>query len=193
MILLISSIKALLIAPASCSSAARSPRHLINSNYQLPGLQVVSSAASSNKLPSANGIKFDFLTSDAGAPVNALAASQQSSAFDAVGPQFVIEPPSNVHIPNTSGFSIPCEASGQPAVRINWLKADNSELEPVGKLRKIGSDGSLIFGKFSPAEFRPDVHNAAYKCVAFNSVGRIVSRTVRVKASEFKFSILHIV
>ena len=165
------------------------------------------SSAAANKRPSTNGIKFDFLTSDTGTVglssglasgglssglpnglTNGFAGQQRpsGSAFDSVGPQFVIEPPSNVHIPNTAGYTIQCEASGQPVARINWLKADNSELEPVGKLRKVSSDGSLIFSKFTAAEFRPDVHNAAYKCIASNSVGRIASRTVRVKASECK-------
>ena len=233
--LLISSIKALLITSTSCSSKNRPSFHFTSSNYQFPGLQVVSSAvSSSNKLPaSTNGIKYDFLTSGAsglngvmasaltgsglssglpGGLQNSLSSSlqnglsnghsnglsnglttnqqQRSTSFDSVGPQFVIEPPSNVHIPNTSGASIACEATGQPAVRINWLKADSSELEPVGKLRKVSSDGSLIFSKFSPAEFRPDVHNAAYKCIASNSVGRIASRTVRVKASKCKLLLI---
>ena len=155
-------------------------------------------SSSSSKLSSANSIKFDFLTQDSSG-LNSLANSvsnglqlannlpsglTNSASYDRVGPQFIIEPPSNVHIPNNSGLTIQCQASGQPLVKISWLKSDNTELEPVGKLRKVSADGSLIFSKFSPSEFRPDVHNAAYSCVASNSIGRIVSRTVRVKASK---------
>lgn len=178
----------------------------INSNYQ-PGLQ----GSSPSKLSaSGNNVKYDFLTQDTsnglasvsnslstslsngnsansalnGQSSNSLTSS--SASFDRIGPQFIIEPPTNVYIPNNNGLTIQCQASGQPSVKLSWLKADNSELEPVGKLRKISTDGSLIFSKFSPTEFRPDVHNAAYKCVASNSVGRIVSRTVRVKASKCK-------
>ena len=160
--------------------------------------------SSASKLSSTNNIKYDFLTQDSSglnsvsslgnsltnSLANSLANIQQqstssASAFDRIGPQFVIEPPSNVHIPNNSGLTIQCQASGQPLVKINWLKADNSELESVGKLRKTSTDGSLIFNKFTATEFRPDVHNAAYKCIASNSVGRISSRIVRVKASKY--------
>lgn len=148
---------------------------------------MVSSSSSSNKLSSTN--KFDFLIQDSTGLNSVSSASLQNSltnnqnTADRIGPQFIIEPPSNVHIPNNSGLTIQCVASGT-LVKINWVKSDNSELEPVGKLRKISADGSLIFNKFSPSEFRPDIHNTAYKCIASNSVGRITSRTVRVKASK---------
>lgn len=118
----------------------------MNNNYQFLNLPI-STATSLNHRLSANNAKFDYLTQDNNLNTNSI---PNPSNYDRIGPQFIIEPPSNAYIPNNNGLTIPCQASGQPSVRINWVKSDNSELEPVGKLRKIGSDGSLIFSKFAP-------------------------------------------
>ncbi|EFX83213.1 hypothetical protein DAPPUDRAFT_48415, partial [Daphnia pulex] len=44
------------------------------------------------------------------------------------------------------------------------------------------ANGSLTFHEFRPEHFRPDVHAATYRCSAFNSVGRILSTPVRIRA-----------
>ena len=47
------------------------------------------------------------------------------------------------------------------------------------------ANGSLIFHEFRPEHFRPDVHATTYRCSAINSVGRILSTPVRVRAGKF--------
>lgn len=51
-------------------------------------------------------------------------------------------------------------------------------------MRHILGNGSLLFPAFDAGSFRQDVHWAAYKCVASNSVGSIVSRDMSVKAGN---------
>lgn len=49
-------------------------------------------------------------------------------------------------------------------------------------LMTTSANGSLTFHEFRPEHFRPDVHAATYRCSAFNSVGRILSTPVRIRA-----------
>jgi len=45
-------------------------------------------------------------------------------------------------------------------------------------------NGTLVLLPFPAAAYRQDVHSAAYRCVASNSVGRVLSRDVQVRAGE---------
>jgi len=51
-------------------------------------------------------------------------------------------------------------------------------------LLNVQKNGSLSFLPFRPEHFRPDVHAATYKCVAFNEHGKIVSIPVHVRAGN---------
>lgn len=51
------------------------------------------------------------------------------------------------------------------------------------KIRHILSNGSLYFPPFDVGALRQDIHWEIYKCVASNTIGKIISRDVSVKAS----------
>lgn len=59
-------------------------------------------------------------------------------------------------------------------------------------LMTTSANGSLTFHEFRPEHFRPDVHAATYRCSAFNSVGRILSTPVRIRAGLQKKNIFWI-
>ncbi|CAG9136229.1 unnamed protein product [Plutella xylostella] len=46
------------------------------------------------------------------------------------------------------------------------------------------ANGTLWLGAFSPAQYRADVHAAAYRCRAASSVGTLLSRDMRVDAAH---------
>lgn len=45
-------------------------------------------------------------------------------------------------------------------------------------------NGSLVFLGFPAQDYRQDVHGAAYRCRASNSVGVVLSREMHVTAGE---------
>ena len=50
--------------------------------------------------------------------------------------------------------------------------------------RESLSNGSLLFAPFPARLFRQDVHGGRYRCVVSNSLGTIISRTVRLKPGQ---------
>lgn len=117
-----------------------------------------------------------------------------SKASTSRPPTFAIEPPHRVIFSNSSGAVINCNAVGEPSPKVTWIRADSSPLghnSPIeatlsgSQFRVARSDGSLLFTPFSASDFRPDVHATTYQCVASNSVGTVVSRTVQVRAGKF--------
>ncbi|XP_049955421.1 Down syndrome cell adhesion molecule-like protein Dscam2 [Schistocerca serialis cubense] len=70
--------------------------------------------------------------------------------------------------------------------RISWLASDGSEASAVPGLRQLLDNGTLLLAPFSADQYRPEVHSAAYRCAATNSVGTIVSRRVHVRAAVMK-------
>ncbi|KOX76715.1 Down syndrome cell adhesion molecule-like protein Dscam2 [Melipona quadrifasciata] len=125
---------------------------------------------------------------DPRANVNQSAAAAVRSAgghgFDAHlrGPSFVMEPPSRVEFSNSSGAWLDCTATGSPPPNIDWSTADGHPVNDVPGVRRVLRNGTLVLLPFPAAAFRQDVHSAAYRCVASNSVGRVLSRDVQVRA-----------
>lgn len=117
-----------------------------------------------------------------------MVSSAGGHGFDAHlrGPSFLIEPPSRVEFSNSSGAWLDCAATGNPTPNIDWSTADGLPATDVPGVRRVLRNGTLVLLPFQAAAFRQDVHSAAYRCVASNSVGRVLSRDVQVRASEYK-------
>ncbi|XP_043507613.1 Down syndrome cell adhesion molecule-like protein Dscam2 isoform X4 [Frieseomelitta varia] len=93
-----------------------------------------------------------------------------------------MEPPSRVEFSNSSGAWLDCTATGSPPPNIDWSTADGHPVNDVPGVRRVLRNGTLVLLPFPAAAFRQDVHSAAYRCVASNSVGRVLSRDVQVRA-----------
>lgn len=100
------------------------------------------------------------------------------------GPSFVMEPPSRLDFSNSSGGWLDCSASGTPHPTIDWISMDSTPIGDVSGVRRVLRNGTLVLLPFSAAAYRQDIHNTIYRCVASNSVGRIISRDVQVRAGE---------
>lgn len=98
------------------------------------------------------------------------------------GPTFINEPPSHVDFHNTTGNVISCSAQGTPTPLVFWTSQDGTPLREIPGLRHVRPDGSLVFPPFRAEDYRQDVHDDIYRCVASNSVGIILSREVQVRA-----------
>ncbi|KAF8789149.1 Down syndrome cell adhesion molecule-like [Argiope bruennichi] len=105
----------------------------------------------------------------------------ESSRKDARGPVFRKEPPSRVMFSNSSGIEIGCKADGNPAPRIFWQTKNGTVVKDIPDLMHLKTDGTLVFLPFSKSDYRQDVHDNMYHCLASNSVGTIVSREVYVR------------
>ncbi|XP_025156473.1 Down syndrome cell adhesion molecule-like protein Dscam2 isoform X5 [Harpegnathos saltator] len=114
----------------------------------------------------------------------AVVTSAGGHGFDAHlrGPSFVLEPPSRIEFSNSSGAWLDCTASGSPPPNIDWSTADGHPVNDVSGVRRVLRNGTLVLLPFPAAAYRQDVHSAAYRCVASNSVGRVLSRDVQVRA-----------
>ncbi|XP_055378995.1 cell adhesion molecule Dscam2 isoform X4 [Condylostylus longicornis] len=98
------------------------------------------------------------------------------------GPGFVMEPPSRLEFSNSSGGWLDCSASGSPQPTIDWQSVDGTSIGDIGGIRRVHRNGTLVLMPFSASQYRQDIHNTIYRCVASNSVGRIISRDVQVRA-----------
>lgn len=119
-------------------------------------------------------------------------ASNLSSAPDMVlgfdshlrGPAFVMEPPTRLEFSNSSGGWLDCSASGSPQPTIDWLSVDGTSVGDVSGIRRVLRNGTLVLLPFAAAAYRQDIHSTVYRCVSSNSVGRIISRDVQVRAGK---------
>ncbi|XP_064480158.1 cell adhesion molecule Dscam1-like [Ornithodoros turicata] len=106
-----------------------------------------------------------------------------SAQSEKQGPRFEREPPGLVEFSNSKEGTIPCQASGRPPPTVRWVRAaDGAPVTEVPGIRYLRPDGTLVFPKFAPKDFRPDVHATLYRCVASNVAGVIASRDVRARA-----------
>ncbi|XP_067213968.1 cell adhesion molecule Dscam2 isoform X3 [Linepithema humile] len=114
----------------------------------------------------------------------AVVTSTGGHSFDAHlrGPSFMLEPPSRIEFSNSSGAWLDCTASGSPPPNIDWSTADGHTVNDVSGVRRVLRNGTLVLLPFPAAAYRQDVHSAAYRCVASNSVGKVLSRDVQVRA-----------
>ena len=96
----------------------------------------------------------------------------------------MLEPPSRLEFSNSSGGWLDCSAAGSPAPSVTWLAADGAPASDVVGVRRALSNGTLLLLPFQAAAFRQDVHSTAYRCLAENEAGRVLSRPVQVRAGE---------
>lgn len=84
-----------------------------------------------------------------------------------------------------------CGARGHPTPTIQWVTLGSEGGLPSASvmdlpgLRRMQSDGTLVFEPFRAELYRQDVHNAVYRCTASNRFGVVGSRDVHVRAGEF--------
>lgn len=57
-------------------------------------------------------------------------------------------------------------------------------MNDVSGVRRVLRNGTLVLLPFPAAAYRQDVHSAAYRCVASNTVGKVLSRDVQVRAGK---------
>ncbi|KAG8228355.1 hypothetical protein J437_LFUL006806 [Ladona fulva] len=114
-------------------------------------------------------------------PVN----TSEGTFMENQGPTFIKEPPPRVDFANVTGARIDCSAQGSPPPTIQWVSQEGKPIRRIPDTRETLSNGSLLFLPFHPSTYRQDVHAATYRCVASNSVGRIISRDVRVRADRY--------
>ncbi|RZC33018.1 I-set domain containing protein [Asbolus verrucosus] len=95
-----------------------------------------------------------------------------------------MEPPPRLEFSNSSGGWLDCSASGSPQPSIDWLSVDGTSVGDVSGIRKVLRNGTLFLQPFPAAAYRQDIHSTVYRCVASNTVGRIISRDVQVRAGE---------
>lgn len=108
---------------------------------------------------------------------------------DMLGPQLVSDfPTTSVKFSNATGYVLDCETRGQPPPKTRWYQLTSSgfeqEVSSVERLRTIAPNGSLVFPPFQAIQFRPDVHNVAYRCRVSNVFGLVASPVVHVTASK---------
>ncbi|XP_076361674.1 cell adhesion molecule Dscam1-like isoform X2 [Tachypleus tridentatus] len=106
---------------------------------------------------------------------------QNVDALTREGPTFIVEPPGRVDFANDTGAVVSCSAQGNPPPVITWTKENGEVVTNVPGLRYVRPDGSLVFTQFGADEYKQDIHDAIYRCVASNSIGKVGSVNVRVK------------
>ncbi|GBM56631.1 Down syndrome cell adhesion molecule-like protein Dscam2 [Araneus ventricosus] len=108
----------------------------------------------------------------------------EPSRKDQRGPVFRTEPSSRVEFSNSSGTELRCSADGTPTPRLTWQTREGGNARDVAGLRYARSDGTLVFPPFARNDYRQDVHDSVYQCLAANTVGSIVSREVHVRGGK---------
>lgn len=106
-----------------------------------------------------------------------------ANIFDSEGPQFTSEPSRLNYFTNVQSLILHCTARGSPSPRIQWITQKNGQqVETVIGTREVFPNGSLYFPPFPVSSYRPDVHDQVYVCTASNSVGKVRSRDIHVRA-----------
>lgn len=104
-----------------------------------------------------------------------------------------MEPPSKLEFSNSSGGWLDCSATGSPQPTIDWLSVDGTSVGDVGGVRRVHRNGTLVLLPFPASAYRQDIHSTIYRCVASNSVGRVISRDVQVRAGKYKIVVVVVV
>ena len=100
------------------------------------------------------------------------------------GPRFVKELGTKVTFLNDTGVTLDCVAEGNPSPSVAWTTGSGIPVSGSPNLMIPLGNGSLVFYPFGPASYRPDVHDAVYRCLASNRAGAILSPEVNVKAGK---------
>lgn len=109
--------------------------------------------------------------------------------MDAKGPKIIENLPDNIEFSNDTGVTVQCRTQGNPPPIIKWIHADSSEVSNIHGLRQILPNGSLHFPPFSAKNYRPDIHDSVYKCMAVNPLGTVISNDVWIRAGRRRFHI----
>ncbi|KAG1671033.1 Down syndrome cell adhesion molecule-like protein Dscam2 [Nymphon striatum] len=103
------------------------------------------------------------------------------------GPVFITVPKRKVEFINTVGVKLDCAAHGNPDPKITWLRRNhNQELEEINtipSLLRLLNNGTIELLKFTPNQYRPDIHATVYLCTATNTHGKIVSSQISVRGT----------
>ncbi|XP_054712901.1 cell adhesion molecule Dscam2-like [Uloborus diversus] len=103
------------------------------------------------------------------------------SGSEESGPRFRTEPPFRIEFSNSSGTELRCAASGVPSPRISWQNREGEIARDISGLRYTRSDGTLVFPPFAGEDYRQDVHDTLYQCLAESSMGAIISKETHVR------------
>ncbi|KAL8173409.1 UNVERIFIED_CONTAM: Down syndrome cell adhesion molecule-like protein 1, partial [Gekko kuhli] len=95
---------------------------------------------------------------------------------------FVNDSIQQVTFSSTVGVVIPCPAAGSPSATLRWYLATGDDIYDVPHIRHVHANGTLQLYPFSPSAFNSFIHDNDYFCTAENSVGKIRSPNIRVKA-----------
>ncbi|KAK8752895.1 hypothetical protein OTU49_008128, partial [Cherax quadricarinatus] len=112
----------------------------------------------------------------------------QTAVCEESGPVIVEEPDNRVDFSNSTGANIHCSVRGHPKPTVVWVKADDgTAIGDVPGLRKVLSNGTLMFPPFRAEDYRQEVHAQVYRCQATNPHGTVHSRDVHVRAVVQQF------
>ncbi|XP_070621494.1 cell adhesion molecule DSCAML1 isoform X2 [Erythrolamprus reginae] len=95
---------------------------------------------------------------------------------------FVNDSVQQVTFSSSVGVVIPCPAAGSPSATLHWYLATGDDIYDVPHIRHVHANGTLQLYPFSPSAFNSFIHDNVYFCTAENSVGKIRSPNIRVKA-----------
>ncbi|XP_063167095.1 cell adhesion molecule DSCAML1 [Candoia aspera] len=95
---------------------------------------------------------------------------------------FVNDSIQQVTFSSSVGVVIPCPAAGSPSATLRWYLATGDDIYDVPHIRHVHANGTLQLYPFSPSAFNSFIHDNVYFCTAENSMGKIRSPNIRVKA-----------
>ncbi|GBO99120.1 Down syndrome cell adhesion molecule-like protein Dscam2 [Eumeta japonica] len=95
-----------------------------------------------------------------------------------LGPSFVLEPPSLVQYPTSSGTKVACVARGDPAPGISWLGDDGALINDIAGVRRIHKNGTL---DILPGSGYREPQQQPPTAAAANAHGSVLSRDVTLQ------------